>query len=289
MKSCVFFILISFLILGGFNIALAQETVNSETDFCYDQTCPTGAVEQKFLDKIMAGNYSLPVLAVLLGALDGFNICSLGALVLILALVLSLRSRKKIIIFGGIFILTTAIVYALLILLWHQLFSLLAPYVKVMKGLIGALAIAGGIYFLKQFIKYRKYGPTCEIKPGKNIFSKFSLKLKQAFKKPGNILTILGTILLFAAVITIVEFPCSAVIPITFAGILSEAHLPAVMYLLYIALFILFYMLDEIIVFLFAVFKMTVWLSSSKFVTWITLIEAITLFLLGGYYLIGLF
>jgi len=49
----------------------------------------------------------------------------------------------------------------------------------------------------------------------------------------------------------------------------------------------LFYMFDEIIIFLIAFFTMTVKLTSAKFVTWITLIESIVLFLLGFYYLFG--
>ena len=123
---------------------------------------------------------------------------------------------------------------------------------------------------------------------GQKITSKFTSKIQESLTKKGNILAIAGSILLFAAVITIVEFPCSAAVPVVFAGILADAGLSTFQYLLYIALFILFYMLNEIIVFSIAVFKMSVWLTSKKFVTWITLIEAIILFLLGLYYLFGL-
>jgi hypothetical protein len=95
-------------------------------------------------------------------------------------------------------------------------------------------------------------------------------------------------LLLFAGVITVVEFPCSAAIPLFFAGILAKAQLPAINYLIYIAIFIFSYMLDEIIVFLIATFTMTVKLASPKFVIWITLAEAVILFLLGAYYLFGI-
>ncbi len=232
--------------------------------------------------------YSLPFLAVLLGALDGFNICSLGALILILGLVLALRSRKKTLIFGGLFIFTTALVYGFLIVLWYQIFSFFVAYLRIMEVLIGLLGIGGGIYFLRQFVRFRKYGPMCEVGLGKGIMSKFSLKFQESFKKSGNILLLLGSILLFAGIITIVEFPCSAVVPVIFAGVLSQAQLSTFYYLLYIALFVLFYMLDEIIVFLIAFFTMTIWLASSKAIIWITLVEAIILFLLGFYYLFGL-
>ena len=238
------------------------------------------------IGEIDISKYSLPVLAVILGTLDGFNICSLGALILILGLVLALRSRRKILIFGGIFILTTAVIYGLLIVLWHQLFSLFAPYQKVMTILIGIIGVGGGIYFLKEFIKFRKQGPVCETVTNKTV-TKFSLKMQETLKHPKKIFAVIAAVLLFAAVITLVEFPCSAAIPVVFAGILAKAQLAPSLFLLYISLFIVFYMLDEILIFLIALSTLKLWLASPKFVTWITLVEAIILFAFGLYYLIG--
>ncbi len=239
-----------------------------------------------FLGKVDASKYSLPALSVILGFFDGFNVCSLGALVLILGLVLALREKKKILLYGGIFIGTTALVYGLLIVLWHQVFTALASYLRSMEIIIGVLGICGGFYFLKEFIRFRKYGPTCQTQ-GQGVVSKITLKIKKTLQESDNIIVILGSLLIFAAAITIVEFPCSAAIPVFFAGILAEAQLPATLYLLYIAIFVLFYMLDEIIVFLIAFFTMTIKMASPKFVTWITLLEAMILFGLGFYYLFG--
>jgi len=232
--------------------------------------------------------YSLPAQAVVLGFFDGFNICSLGALILILGLVLVLRSRTKILIFGGTFILVTAIVYGLLIVLWYQVFYLVAPVLKIMNIFVGVLGILGGVYFFKKFLKYKKYGPTCDIDAGKGIVGKFSKRLKDNFKKSGGLWAIILSIFIFAIVITIVEFPCSAVIPVFFASALAEAQISGLTYLLYIAIFILFYMLDEIIIFLIALFTMTIKLSSSRVMVWLVLLESIVLFGLGIYYLFGL-
>lgn len=243
-------------------------------------------VELPFVGRVDAGTYSLPALAVLLGFLDGFNICSLGALVLILGLVLALRSRRKILLFGGAFILTTAVIYGFLIILWYQLFSFLAPYIRVMGVLIGLLGIGGGIFFFNQFLKYRKYGPACET-TGSKIVARFSTKVQKSFRGPGGILTLLGIIFLFAVVITVVEFPCSAVVPVIFAGILAEAQLAPLLYLFYIMLFVCFYMLDELVIFLVAVLTTRLWMTSPKFVTWATLVEGMVLFTLGLYYFVS--
>ena len=262
------------------------ELIGEETEPCEEEE-EEPSVALPFLGKIKASDYSLSVLSIILGVLDGFNVCSLGALIMILALVLSLKSRKKILIFGGLFILTTAVVYGLLITVWYKIFSLLTPYLELMRMLIGSLGIIGGLYCLRSFLKFRKQGPTCEMDTGKKVIASFSSKFKKYLENSESILLIIGLVFLFAGVITIVEFPCSSVVPLFFAGVLANAELNTFSYIFYIALFTLFYMVDEIIIFLIAFFTMTVWLASGKFITRITLIQAIVLLTLGIYYLFG--
>ena len=245
-----------------------------------------GNISIPIIGKINIKKYSLPVLAVLLGFLDGFNVCSLGALVLILGFVLALKSRQKVLIFGGLFIFTTTFVYGFLIVIWYKIFSFLVPYMRIMEILIGLLGIGGGIYFLREFIKVRKQGPVCELSSGKQIMSKFSSKFQNSLQKSGNIFLLLGMVLLFAAIITIVEFPCSAVVPVAFAGVLAQSGSSAFSYLFYIAVFLVFYMLDEIIVFLISFFTMKIWFASNRVMIWFLLAEAIILFGLGLYYLL---
>jgi hypothetical protein len=133
----------------------------------------------------------------------------------------------------------------------------------------------------------RKYGAQCSASKGK-IYSKAAGWLERLFANPRNLLVLAGGILLFAAVITIVEFPCSAVVPLVFAGVLAKSQLSTIDTLFYLGIYILFYMLDEIIVFLGAVFTMKIWVASPRFLTWIYLIAAVVLVALGIYYVIGM-
>lgn len=245
-----------------------------------------GNISVPIIGKINVEKFSLPILAVLLGILDGFNVCSLGALVLILGLVLAIKSRKKTLLFGGIFIITTAVVYGLLIVIWYQIFSFFTSYMRLMQIIIGLLGIGGAIYFFKEFLRFRKHGPICEVSTNSGIVSKFSSKFKESLRNSTNTILLLASVLIFAGILTIIEFPCSAVIPVAFAGILAGAGLSTFQYLIYISIFLVFYMFDEIIVFLIALFTMKLWLSSNKALIWITLVEAIVLFTLGIYYLL---
>ena len=246
---------------------------------------PDNKIHLPFVGEIDFSKFSPAALAVILGTFDGFNVCSLTSLVLILGLVLALRSRIKIFIFGGTYIITTAVMYGILIFFWYKLFSFFSSYLLLMRALTGILGIAGGIYFFRQFLKFRKEGPICEIEPVKGIGSQFSKKMQEILKKPGNLFVIIGSIFTFAAVITIIEFPCSAVVPVIFAGVLAQSNLSVFYYLLYISIFLFFYMLDEIIIFLIALFTSHIWLASGKFVTWLSLLGAILFTLFGLYYL----
>lgn len=240
-------------------------------------------VKLPIVGEIDTSRYSLLGLTVGMGLLDGFNICSLGAVVFVLGLTLALKDRKKVLFYGGLFVLTTAVVYGVLILLWYQLFSVLSNYLRWMELAIGLLSVGGGLYFLKEFWRFYKLGPTCD---SKEIGSGLRKKIKDGVQGSMKPLTLVGTLLLFGAFITIVEFPCSAAVPVVYAGILANKGLGVTAYLSYIVLFVLFYLLDELVVFGIAVSKMTIWLESPKFVTWVTFIEAIVLILLGAYYLL---
>src|SRR3989338_7002467 len=83
--------------------------------------------------------------------------------------VLTLHSIKKILIFGGIYLLTTAVVYGFLIFFWYKLFEAVAPYLKIMNLLIGVLGVSGGIYFFRQFLKARKDSLVCDSAGGQKV------------------------------------------------------------------------------------------------------------------------
>ncbi|MAG44354.1 hypothetical protein CL633_00510 [bacterium] len=272
----------------GFNEQIAKDIENCIKD-CILGNEP-GNQDNKIILPIIGaidpGKYSLPALAVILGALDGFNICSLGALIFILTLVLSLKSRKKTLIFGGLFIITTSVIYGVLIVLWYQVFAIFSRYLKSLEILIGLIGLVGAVYFLREFIYFSRHGAVCKMGLSQRIIAKFSKKFQVFFEKSGNIILLALAILLFAGIITIIEFPCSALVPVAFAGILAKANLSSFSYLLYIIIFIAFYMLDEIIVFLIAFFTAKIWFAKNKsLTTWLTLVQAIILFLLGIYYL----
>ncbi len=268
-----------------------QKALGIKNDEKNEQVNEKKTFNVPFFGTLSEDDYSLPVLAVLLGILDGFNVCSLGALVLIIGLALKLQNRRAIIALGGTFILTTAIIYGALIVAWYHVFELFSAYLDYVKALVALISLGGGIYFLKEYIRMQKEGAVCEMQESKIVNSLMS-KTTSAFENKTKILAVLGSVFVFAAVLAIVEFPCSAAVPVVFAGVLSDAGLKTLGYLSYISLFVLFYMLDEIIIFGIAAYKLKLWMTNGKFTKYAVLAEALILIGIGVFYVgivLGLF
>ncbi|MEX0918457.1 MAG: hypothetical protein WDZ85_00590 [Candidatus Paceibacterota bacterium] len=234
----------------------------------------------------ISGIFSLPFLAVTMGAIDGFNVCSLGALILILSLVLAFRSRRLTLLAGGTFIVMTVLAYGLLIFVWHRVFVYLLPYQAFFSLLLGAAALAGGLYFLLVFINSLRFGPTCNSQGG-HLMNRAFLFVESSFNRGGIWAIFLGAAV-FALVVTIVEFPCSAALPLAFVGLLADAGVTGAAFLPYLALYLIVYMLDEMIVFAIALYSKKLWYGSPKFIIISSLIGSILLLLIAVHYLFGL-
>ena len=229
--------------------------------------------------------WSLPLLSFILGSIDGFNVCSIGALILILSIVIIFDSKKKIFFFGGLFILTTVLVYGLLVFVWGRLFELLLGHLEILRIIVGLASLTGGLYFLKEFWRFFKYGPTCQASDS-SLVRRATLKLKKSFEAGQGFWVLTGSVIFFAFVITVVELPCSIGVPIAFTGILVERGVSLLAYTVYILIYLFFYMLIELIIFSGAVLTKKIWFAGSRFITWITFIGAVILFYLAYYYLI---
>lgn len=273
----------------GFDENIAQSIENCIRECLMgEEPVPQKKIKIPIFGDIDISKLPLGLVAIIFGFVDGFDLCSLAALFLVLTIVLSFQSRFRILFFGGTFILINALTYGFLMSFWWKIFSLVGAYLRKMEILIGLLSVGGGIYFIRKFLKIRKTGPVCEAETGwgKEIFAKGAEKIKELFQK-GNAFYIILGLLIFDLIVSFIEFPCSGVLPVIFTGILSEAEISTFQYFFYLALFLFFYLLDEMVIFLIAVFTRKIWVSSPKFVTWSNFTVALLLFLLGAYYLFG--
>lgn len=216
--------------------------------------------------------------------MDGLNVCSIGALIMVLSIVLVFKKRSLILLLGGLFLLIVVLVYGLLVFIWYQVFSFIMPYFDYMRIIIGTIALLGGLYFFFEFLRLRKMGLACKISESK-LMEKTIKRLQEAFQSPKKSIPALAlAVIFFAIMVTVIEFPCSAAIPLVFTGILAGTNLSAAGYAFYIFLYLFFYLLIELVVFLVAVFTKQVWLGHGKIVASAALIGSLVLFYLAYYY-----
>jgi len=219
---------------------------------------------------------SLPAIAVILGLVDGFNPCAMWVLVYLISVLLATKDRKRIWLIVGTFVFASGVLYFLFMTAWLNLF-LLISFVSLVQVIIGVMAIAIGAYHLKEF--FTKKELVCKVTPSKTkekIMDKINAVANRAIVPA----TFLGIVVL-AFTVNLFEFFCSAGIPAVFTKILTMSNLPAIQYYLYILLYDIFYMLDDILLFGGAAITLEMVDISSKYVRIASAIGGIVLLLLG--------
>ena len=228
------------------------------------------------LGKADAKKTSISLIAVVLGFIDGFNPCAMWILLLLINMCISIKSRKKMLLVGLTFILTSGVVYFLSMLGLGLILDLTA--VSIIRNLIALIAIGLGIYNLYVYIKTRN-DDGCHVvdkKKRKSIIN----KLNEILSKNSIPLIIIGTIAL-ALSVNLVELACSLGFPTIFLEILSINKITGLSKIVYLLLYIIFYLIDDLVVFLIAVFAFKVKGISTKYNKFVNLIGGILMILMG--------
>ncbi len=214
---------------------------------------PGGKIVLPLIGEIVLADYSLPALAVILGLVDGFNPCAMWVLVYLISLIATLRDRRRIWLIVGSFVLASGILYFLFMTVWLNLF-LFIGYIKPVTVVIGLVALGGGILQLREVIE-TKGAIVCEVTDEESR-KKTMTKVQEIVSSP---LTwgILVAIIALAFTVNSVEFICSAAVPAVFTQVLSLASLTTFQYYGYILLYVLFFMLDDLVIFGTAAFALT--------------------------------
>ncbi|MFH1610367.1 MAG: thioredoxin family protein [Patescibacteria group bacterium] len=226
--------------------------------------------------EISTKNLSLPILTIVIGALDGFNPCAMWVLLFLISLLLGMQNRKKMWILGGSFIAASGIVYFLFLAAWLNIFLFLGVVFWV-RIIIGIVAILSGYFSIKSYLKDRK--GTCPITQGDRQQRIFD-KLKNIVQQKRFIVSLIGIILLAFAV-NLVELICSAGLPAVYTQVLSLSNLPPLQYYSYLILYIIIFMLDDIIIFTIAMLTLKSVAFTGKYSALSKIIGGIIILLLG--------
>jgi hypothetical protein len=203
-------------------------------------------------------------------------------LLLLIALLINTKSRKRMWLIGGTFIIVSGIVYFMILSAWLNLF-LVVSYVSIVRIIIGIVALGIGVWQIRNFFNYKK--GVCIITDGNTSFQaklKESLqnKAKKIVASPMSLGIFLGIIVL-AFGVNLVEFFCSAGLPAIYTNVLSMSELNTIQYHLYLLLYTFIFMLDDFLIFIIALITLKYVSMGEKYNHIITLVGGILIGILG--------
>jgi cytochrome c biogenesis protein CcdA/glutaredoxin len=200
---------------------------------------------------------SLLVTTALIGFVDGFNPCSLWVLTVLLAVVLHSRSRRKVALVGLTFLATTAAVYALFI---AGVFGVLSyvGYLPWIQGLVAATALTFAAINIKDYFAFRR-GVSLTIpeqhKPG--IYRR-ARRLRTMMSAEASTSALVGGAAVMGVGVSLVEFACTAGFPVIWSSAMAAHGVSGAVFAALLGLYLLIYLVDELIVFSAAVVTLRV-------------------------------
>ena len=226
--------------------------------------------------EIKSKNFSLPILTIIIAGIDGFNPCAMWVLVFLISMLLGMKDKKRRWILGTAFIAASGVVYFFFLAAWFQLFSFLLV-IPFIKPAIGIFAMGAGVYYLREYHVNKE--AVCKVTDNEKRKRVFE-NLKK-FVHEQHFWLALGGIIVLAAAVNLVELVCSAGLPAVFTQILTLSNLPAWQNYAYMVLYILIFMLDDMIVFWLAMRTLELKTINAKYSRFSNLIGGILMVILG--------
>jgi hypothetical protein len=197
-----------------------------------------------FIGEISTSAVSLPILTVLLAAVDGFNPCAMWVLVFLIGLLLGMTDHIRMWALGSAFLGASAVVYFVFMAAWLNLLLFLGALIWI-RIAVAIVALAGGAYYISEFI--RNPASLCKVS-APNQRRRVMDRIRETVRQRSFLLA-LGGIVTVAVAVNLIELLCSAGIPAIYTQVLALSSLPDWQYYLYLLLYILVFLLDDLVVF----------------------------------------
>lgn len=229
------------------------------------------------LGEINKKDVSIGLVAIVLGLVDGFNPCAMWILLFLINMLLGMKDKKKMLILGCTFLFVSAFMYFLFMLGITSILSFLST--RIIRRIIGIVAITIGSLNIYKFIRDRKKEVGCVVvdeTKRKKIFTRI-----KKFTREKNIFIALIGVVILAISVNAVELACSSVFPATFAEILAVNNVGGIARVVYLIIYTVFYMIDDLIVFIIAVATLELSTSSAKYGKYSKVISGLIMLMVG--------
>ena len=256
----------------GIYLGVVSESESGKDEKKYEDT----KVKIPLLGTKEAKDVSIGLSAILIGVVDGFNPCAMWILLFLISMLLGMKNKKRMWILGITFLASSALVYFLFLLSWLNL-AVFLNKVLYIRVAISFFAVLFGVLQVVNFFFKKDDG--CEVVDNKNR-KRIIKSIQKIIKEKSFILAVLGIILL-AASVNIIELLCSLGLPVMFTQILAINEVSKVGQILYSLLYVLFFMIDDIIIFVIAMKTLEIKAISNKYGKYSHLIGGLIMIIIG--------
>jgi hypothetical protein len=177
---------------------------------------------------------------------------------------------------GAAFLLTTAVVYYLVIAAWLGTLLVIGviPWLRIA---IGLLALAGGGYYVWGYV--RNPEAICRV-AGESRRQRIMTRLRTASAEP-RFMVALAAIVLLAVGVNFIELLCSAGIPAVYTQILALTPMPAWQHYAWLGLYVAVFLLDDLAVFVVAMVTLEVTGGGARYAHYAQLVGGVVLLIVG--------
>ena len=188
-----------------------------------------------------------------------------------------MENKRKRWILGYTFLIVSGLVYFLSMLGINFVLSVFA--VNWIKIILAIFILIAGILNLKKYLKMRKEEAGCSVVDHKKR-KKLITKIRKIMDSKSFILAFLGVIVL-AISVNLIELACSLGFPMIFSELLALNNISGGLKIIYLLIYILFYMIDDLFVFTISMITLQATGITNKYNKLCTLISSIIMIIMG--------
>lgn len=261
-------------------VDVVQKVINNETVNPEDiEISEESHITIPIFGKIDVKNFSLLLISIVMGFVDGVNPCAMWILIFLITMLIPTGDRKKIWLYGGVFLLVSAVFYFIVMMAWIKTVELVASK-QIFIVIIGSFALAAGGYNIYRYIKSAvAKDEGCDV-TNPTQRRKITGQIRKIINEKSIFIALIGIVAL-AITVNFIELACSAGLPVLFAQILAINDVSSFKELLYVLVYVLFFLIDDLVIFGIATFSLKAIGMSNKFTKYSHLIGGILMLIIG--------
>ena len=257
------------------NNTYVEKEEKSEFEKIEEETDLSNTIKVPIIGKVNLKKVSLMTAAVIIGLIDGFNPCAMWVLLFLISVLIGMKDKKRMWTLGVVFLLVSAFIYMLIMLSWISIAIKMTTIIWI-RNLIAVLALIGAFINIKNYFKSHDGCNVVDDKKRKKIFK----KIRKFTSEKSFVLSILGVVGL-AVSVNLVELACSAGLPLVFTELLVLNNVSDFMKFVYTLLYVLFFLIDDLVIFIIAMVTMEITGISTKYNKYSHLLGGIIMLVMG--------